>query len=332
MAAPGFGHGSYVQIGRESVWGTKVAATRRFRVVSSDFQPERAKVPSDALTDTVARKNYFNGPQRVTGKLDLELDYEGQLYLFDGAQGTSTFASDGGTKTGAGPYTWSFLQRALLNSYTIEDIAGPIPTSKGNVATGCKIKSMTISGSGGFDAKPIKLSVDWVGKDWADNQTPTAALTANTPIPVMFHHISTGSFKAGTADSAGTERLRSFEITIPNPLADDRWYGADTMDEPLRNGYAEPTFKWTLEFATKSAIADYLNSTLTSGAPLLTFSLGTKSITFGSFISYIVTPVSRPVNNFGVLLQDFTLTAVDDTNTPSSGIIITTVNSESTIS
>lgn len=328
MAAPGFGHGSYVSIGRESAWGTGVTVTRRFRVVSSDIQGVRGKIPSDAITDSIVRKSWFSGPQRAQGKIELEADYEGQLHLWDAVMGTGTFGSNGGSVSGAGPYTWAFINKSLANSYTIEEIAGSIPTGKANKVTGAKFKSLSLSGAGGQDAKPLRLSLEFVGKDYATNVSPSASPSPNSPLPIMFHHIDTANSDSGTGDAAGSERFRAFELTINNNLAEDRWYGADTIDEPLRDDYAQVQFKWTMEFATKTAIDEYIASSITNQGVFFKLASGTKSISFAANNGLIVTPVGRPVDRWGILTQQFTTEITDDGTT---GLTVTIINSEASL-
>lgn len=328
--ATGVGHDCYIQFGREATYGTAVAATRRFNVVSAEMQGERGKVRTDAITDTRNRKDIFSGPQSGKLSLSLEADYEGQLHLWDALMGTATYGSNGGTATGTNPYTWTFIQRMLFSSYTIQ-LTTNIPSGKCDRLSGAKLESVKLSGSGGMDVKPLKLDMEFHGTKVETNQTPTGALTANAALPIMFHHCDTANFDSGTADSAGTERLRGFELSIKNNLALGRFYGADTRDEPLGDDFAETQLKWTLEFGSKTAIDEYLANT--SGAPIIKFAAptGTKSLQISMPAGYIVTPIGRPVDRYGILTQEFTYEAVHNTGI-SSGVGITVINSESTIS
>lgn len=328
---PGFGHEAYMQLGREATYGTAVANTRRWNIVSADMRGERGKVRSDVLTDTVNRKDIFNGPQIGRCSLSLEADYEGQLHLWDGAMGTATYGSNGGTSSGSGTYTWTFIQRMLASSYSLQ-LATNIPSGKCDRLLGAKIKSLKLSGAAGMESKPLKLDVEFVGTKVETNQTPTAALSANSALPIFFHHCDTANFKAGTADSAGADRLRSFEFSLTNALA-ERFYGADTIDEPLRDGYSETQLKWTMEFTSRTAIDEYLTASTTTGAPIIKFAAptGTKSLQISMPKGVIVTPIGRPVDRFGILTQEFTCEAVHDTSS-GSGVTVTVVNSESTIS
>lgn len=327
--ATGFGHDAYLQIGREVTWGTAAASVRRFNIVSGSIASERAKVRADVLTAFRNRSAIYAGPQVGRASVTLEADYEGQLHLWDGALGTATFGSNGGTSTGSGPYTWTFIQRNLFSSYSLQMVTN-IPSGKCDRLLGAKIQSLKLSGSTGFDAKPLKLELEFVGSAVSTNVSPTGALSANSALPIMSHHVDTANFKSGTADTAGTERLRSFELSIKNNLS-EYFYGADTIEEPLADDFAETQLKWTIEFGTQTAIDEYVNNT--QGAPIIKFAAptGTKSLQISMPKGYIVSPVGRPIDRYGVLTQEFTYEAIHDSGTV-SGVSIVAINAESTIS
>lgn len=324
---PGFGHDHYVQIGRESVWGTEVNATRKINVISTDLQAVRGKVRSDVLIDKRNRQAILSGPQMARMTMELQADYEGQLHIWDAAFGTDTYAADGGTS--AGSYVWTFRQRDLFNSYTIEAVTN-IPSGKCDLALGMKLNRLRFSGTPGLDAAPCRLSTEWFGKSVTVNTTPTSSLTANSPLAIMPGHVDTANLDVGTADTAGTDRLRSWEILIDNKLV-ERFYGADTIDEPLADDYAETSVRWSIEFTSEKAITEYLANT--AGNPTLKLmTSASRYLQFDMDAGYIVAPVGRPIDRWGILTQEFTFEAVDDGATPSSGIILAVGTTEATIS
>lgn len=323
---PGFGHDCYIQIGRESVWGTDVAATRRFNVLSAELNAIRGKVRSNVLTGNRTRSAIYKGPQLGRAVIELEADFEGQLHLWDALQGTGTYGANGGTSSGTNPYTWTFIQRALFNSYSMELVTN-IPSGKADQLLGAKLNKLTFSGEVGLDSPPCRIRTEWIGKAATTNVTPTGALSANAAQPIMPGHISTGTFDSGTSDAAGSDRLKSWEITVDNKLA-ERFYGADTIEEPLADEYADVSYKWTMEFTSKTAIDEYLSNALT--APAFKFASGSASLEFGSGSGYIVTPVDRPVDRWGILTQTFTVEPVHESTY--TGLRVIAINTESTIS
>lgn len=325
--ATGKGHDSYLQIGREATWGTDVAATRRFNVLSCDFQPVAGKVRSDVLTDQRTRPAIYAGPSLARASFELEAEFEGQLHIWDAAFGTATFGSDGATVSGTNPYTRTYILRELINSYTLEAITN-IPSGKCDQIVGAKLNRLRFSGTPGLEAPPCKLVTEWIGKAYSNNVTPTAGLSPNSPLPIMAGHVSTGTVDVGTADAAGTERLKSWEFTLDNKLV-ERYYGAATIDEPLTDEYAEQTVKWSMEFTTKTAIDEYLAHT--QGTLLLNFTSGTKQFQLQINKGYIVTPVGRPIDRWGILKQEFTVEPIHD-SVSVSGIAAVFINAEATIS
>lgn len=327
--ASGLGHDCYLQIGREATWSSPVASSRRFNIVNGTMMGERAKVRTDALTAFRNRSAIYAGPQIGRANFSLEADYEGQLHLWDAVLGTATFGANGMTSSGAGPYTWTGIQRNLFSSYTLQLITN-VPSGKCDRMAGAKLNKFTLGGSTGFDAKPLKMDLEFVGASVVTNVSPTGALSANSALPIMMHHVDTGAFKAGTADTAGTERLRSFELSITNGLA-EYFYGADTIQEPVADEFATTQLKWTIEFGSATAIDEYVANT--QGAPIIKFAAptGTKSLQISMPKGYIVAPVGRPVDRYGILTQEFTYEAIHDSGTV-SGVAITIINAESTIS
>lgn len=327
---PGKGHDHYIQIAREAVWGTDLAATRKLNVISTDMGPVFGKVRSDTITADRNRKQILLGPGYGRATIELDALFTSQLHLWDAAFGTGTYAADGGTATGAGPYVWTFKQRALFNSYVIEAVTN-IPAGKAEQLVGAKLNRLRFSGATGLDAKPCKLLTEWIGKSWSDNVTPTGALSVTTPISVMPSHIDTAALDVGTADAAGSDRLKAWEISIDNKLTDGRYYGAATMDEPLTDDFAETQIKWTMEFTSKTALDEYIANT--AGNPTIKFAQSANVyIQFAMGSGYIVTPINRPISRWGIYTQEFTYEAVDDGGSPSTGLTVTISTTESTIS
>jgi hypothetical protein len=321
--ATGLGHDVYLQIGREATWNSTVTGSRRFNIVNGSMNGERAKVRTDALTAFRNRSAIYAGPQVGRASISLEADYEGQLHLWDAALGTATFGANGMTVTGAGPYTWAGIQRNLFSSYSMQLVTN-IPSGKCDKLLGAKLNKFTLSGSTGFDAKPVKMDLEFVGAAVTTNVATSGTPTANAPVPIMMHHIATSTFKSGNADAAGTERLRSFEFSITNGLA-EYYYGADTIEEPLADEFATTELKFTIEFGTATALDEYLANTV--GAPIIKFvcPTGTKSVQISMPKGHIVTPVGRPIDRYGLLTQEFTYEAIHDSSSV-SGVSITIVN------
>lgn len=331
MGTPGRGFNSFLQIGREATWATAVAATRRIPVRVLSPKPEQGVVKSQAIDGKITRSAMYAGGQRGGAEIEFELTYEGLALILDGVMGTAAFGSAGGTVVGTNPYTTTYKQRDIVNSYTCELSMGAIPVGKCERLVGGKISELTIKGSAGLnpDDAICICRAKLIGQAYQTNQTPTGALTAVAPLPVLFHQMSTDA--DGTSDVTADVVLKSWEISIKNALADSRWGGGSALIlEPLRNSYIESTIKVVKEFQTRVALDAYL--ALTQGNPNLVFTSGARSIQFSIPKAYQVTPHVHDMNGPQLLEESFGWEAIDDGGSPSSGLTIVTVNTEPSIS
>lgn len=328
MGTPAQGHKSYMQFGREAAYGTGVAATHRLGFVSSSVEPVLGFVRDNTLNDAVVRSAIYPVGQFARGQIEMVLDYAGLLLLFDGVFGTGTFGSTGGTTTGAGPYTHVFTEKSLLNSYTIELIEGNVPANKCQRLIGAKIVGMTVRGEAGQgDNALVRVIWDIIAKEKQTDQTPTGALTAVSRTSVLFHQATT--VDDGTADSSADVRLRSFELALVSPVAEDRFYfGSTTIDEPLRSDFVAPTLRLVKEFQTKTLIDAFKAGT--SGSPQLVFTSGTNVITIEMGTAK-ATAYTHPVSGYGIVTQEVTWEGLQTAGPPVYGVKFTVVNSQATI-
>lgn len=129
-----------VQIGKETTWGTAVAATRRLAVQEATFKPNIQTEPITEL-GTLAPAVDVDIVYKDGGEIELKgyLNVEDFQYYMDG-----TFAA--ATPSGAGPYarTWTAPHRLAYapNSYTLEyGQAGGLYK-----AAGCLVSKFEITG------------------------------------------------------------------------------------------------------------------------------------------------------------------------------------------
>lgn len=162
-----------------------------------------------------------------------------------------------------------------------------------------------------------------VGTPGTTTLTMSSAATASTAatvsfktmqspmvLPVLYNHAVTIS--DGTSDAAASVRVRSFEVTLEQPHAEDRFYlGSLNIDEPLRQDFLVARFRFTQEFNTKTQ-HDAARA-FTVGSPRLLFRNTGED--FGS--SYFrefelrankanIVEFSAPVEGYGVLLSNVT--------------------------
>jgi len=266
MGTPSIGHKSYLQIGKESTYGTGVAATGpKLEVISADISPQIGVIDDPSLYSAVARRGIYQGGLLYGGRFSVRANYEGMLRLLEGVlPGASKV---GPTETTV--YTYTFKEATTLNSYTFELIEGDIATTKCQDIYGVMFTGMTIKGTAGQgpDAM-VQCDFEVIAKDKSDTQTPTGALSFPTVYPVLFHQATT--VDDGTADPAASVRIRSFEVSFKNALSDDRYYlGSANIDQPLRNDFVSCEWKFTQEFQTMTLFQ--AAKAFTTGSPKILF-------------------------------------------------------------
>lgn len=189
MPTPGIGHLSYVQIGRESTFGTAVAATHKLEIVSQSLSPVIGVIRDPSLNNQPSRRGLYKGGQLIRGTIVTRLNYAGQELLWDSLFGTATFGTKGATSVGAGnPYLHPFKEGDLLNSLTLELAEGNIAASTVQRVVGAIVTGVVVRATAGNNESAM-LTAEWsfIGVSKGTGATATGALTAATPNPVLYH-------------------------------------------------------------------------------------------------------------------------------------------------
>ena len=139
------GVGSFVAIGEESTWGTPATRTRFFPLLSSgdNLGAEVSRMDSEDMID-IAFDNalVYEGRHMVRGSIEIEAQYEGQLFLLKHAFHHTP------TPTGGGPYTWTFTPQhtstVLGLGLSIEVLRGGAQANS-MLYQGCKITKFTFT-------------------------------------------------------------------------------------------------------------------------------------------------------------------------------------------
>lgn len=324
MASPGVGAKSYMQFARETVWGTAVAATKRIGIVRHSIKPVMKQVRSNLLTGSYIKSNIFNVMESAEGQIETYMTYNDLLLFIDCCMGSAAFAANGGATTGTNPYTHVFTDaREFHNSLTIELIEGDIPATKCQRVLGAKIVGLTIRGEA---ADLVNVVFDVVGKQKQTNQTPTPALTANTPINILTAHGTTVA--DGSGDAAADQILASFEFMVRSGVQKRERCGSAFIFEPIRDGDTVATMKFRREFRTRTAMDAYIAGT--SQNPSVVFASSPSSLTFQMDASKIVN-YDHGVDGFGIMFVEHELESILTAGVPDFGAKITVVNAQATI-
>ena len=335
MASPGLVYKGFLQFGREATWNTAVAATHRIPFLKMAVDVEHGRIVSRAMDGKKSPVNVYVGGKRWRATIELELTYTGFLHLIDGLMGTATYGSNGGATTGTNPYTHTFRQKDLHSSYTFQFGMGDVPTGKCERGAGGKILEATFSGGGSLEGAEAVITARLVivGGTYTVNETPTAALTALTPDPVLFSHCTIE--EDGTNDDAtpADVEIRRFSLTVKNPLADGRFIldSSGVIHEPIRNRKIDDgvVLEIDQEFRTKTAIDSFF-LTYATGAPNLKFVSGSKSIEFLIPVAFLRTAPKHDPEGDDIMNQKLVWHGLDD-DSNDSALTIIVINAQSAI-
>lgn len=314
MPTPGLGHKSYIQIGKESTYGTAVAATKKFECISMDISPVIGTIEDPSLYAQPSRRGLYQGGILYRGRFTVRCNYEGLLKLFEGVFGSG--ATTGPAETVV--YTHTFKEASALPSYTIEMIEGDIGAGLEQELVGAKFTTLRVRGTAGQGNDGMVIcEFEVLAKDKVVGQTPTGALSFPSVFPVLFHQPTAAGVLEGSGDSAANVRVRTFEVELTNSLADDRFYlGAQNIDEPIRNDFLEARWRFTQEFVTTALFVKA--KAFTTGALKLLFQ---HPSTIGSTLkrefeirsgSANLVEYSNPVEAYGVVIANSTWRAFYD--------------------
>lgn len=241
--ATAFGTNAWMGFAEESTFKTPVAATKWLNITEEALKGEHSFISKPTLASPSASQK-TRSKKNVSGTVKANLGYEGFERIFKHALGSVASADVGDT------YSHTFtLATALPTGLTVEinRDAAAIGGSSSFQYAGCQIDSLTIR----QEVESIaEIEVSFLGSDFSN-------IAVSTPTFPTFHqvdweHIAQFSY-GGTAIKA-----RSFEFTISNALADDRYIlGARTRIGLGRSGPREVTGKFEAEFDSLTTYALY---------------------------------------------------------------------------
>lgn len=312
MAAPGQGFMSYFQFGRESTWGTDVAATKRLPINRADPVADIGRIRPNTMDGTLVLPPLQAGGIRALSTIELPLTYTGMLILWDCVMGTATYGANGGATTGSNPYThtWTAFGQHL-NSLTLEHNMGDIPTSKVEQIVGAKIAKATLKGSAGLapDEGIITCTLELVGKTLSTNVEETGALTSPTPDYVLFSHMANMADPGAGANA----QVLDFELVIDTGLAAERFYmqGAvgNVLKEPLRKQRPTARLSVTAEFINDNTLDAFIANTKSTGVTLNFTGAGSLQFAFSFAQVAISEPVHHPTEGDDFLRERFVIEA-----------------------
>lgn len=316
MAIPGLGHKTTLRIGKESSWGGGATPTKSFEVVSWNVGPQVGVIQDGSLNNKQSRRAMYQGGYLVRGTFVVRLNYDGLAELFRAVQGGYTGTAGSGGDSAV--ITHVFTEAATLPSYEMQVSVGDIPTGTVFRLTGAKLINVTVRGTAGTGNDAMLMAEFTVlAKDMVSNFTATGSPSSYNPFPVLFHQASTVDDGLETLASTPATRVRSLELTLENPHAEDRFYlSSVNIDEPVRNDFLTARWRITQEFLTKTAYDAARN--FTTGSPQFVFqhptTIGTtkkREFEVRSGSAQLV-EWSAPVEGYGIIIATATWEAFYD--------------------
>jgi len=314
---PGLGHRSYIQFGlKESTYGTFQTPNTKLEIISWNVAPQIGVIQDPSLYSAQSRRGLYQGGLMYRGTFVVRVNYDGLEELMRGVFGTYSQ-----TPVGVGR-DHKFSEGPTLNSYTFEVSVGDIPSTQVFRLLGAKITGMTIRGTSGVGTDAmLQAEFTVVAKDMTSGQTPTGALSYPAVLPVLYHQCTTAD--DGTADASSSIRIRSFEVTLEQPHAEDRFYlGSVNIDEPLRADFLTARWRLTQEFTTLTQFN--AAKAFTVGSPKLIFEHPTdlgagfkRQFELRSEKANLV-EFTNPIEGYGVLVSTATWEAWYDTTDASA--------------
>ena len=250
-----------LQVGKESTWGTGVAATAILSGVTPTptITPTFANTAFDeqvgSLTPSYASAQLATGATWSHGG---NLSYEDVLYLLSMAYGVPT---------PSGSYVWTFAPAGAATftplSLTMELVG--LDAAKAMKATGCLLDAWSIAGEQG---KQLTYTAAGFAKTFSNEATPTGSLSTRTTERALMAScalsLDVAGGTPGTTPYAG--RLVSFNLSGSTGLG--TVMAAGSLG-PRTFSYAKQDLGLKLGVLYDSTLATYLGTNPQAGLPMV---------------------------------------------------------------
>lgn len=225
---PFLGRDSFVGFGEETVWGTAVARTLWFRLVSENLRRSVTKVSRGVLAEAGASGNirsHYRSQDKVAGDIVLLAGYEGQGVLWKHALwGTPTTSAPVG-----GIYTHTFKLGTAppTGGLTVEVIRGTATTAA--LYEGMRITKMSWEvEAGGL----VRITLSVLGQTSTLPAAGTATITTNE-LDVIHSQVGVVVW------NAQNYAARMVRVEIDNKLVERQLLGDLTMKEPKQGDFRD---------------------------------------------------------------------------------------------
>lgn len=311
-----FGRGAFIKLGEESTYGTVASSTPvNNRIISASFQKTQEKERKTHLSQSGAggfQNGHFEAFLNVGGSIDLPLLYEGTGMLLKAAIGAVSTTDLGATEDPRYRHDYEPATDGELPSLSIGLQRG---TGSYEVFKGCKVTTMSISGTAGEE---VTASFELIAQDANSRGTAT---TANFGTGRQIFHFESGDLSYNSADY----KMKSFELSLDNKLERRNVLGDKKTLEPITNDVKDITLSVTLEMEDNALYTAYLAGTQSDVE--FTFTNSDDDTCNVLIRNCYITDYDDSINTFGAIER--TMTFVGEGDSSDEAIRIRVTNNQS---
>ena len=242
------GYNTWLGWGKETTYGTAVAATKYIEIEKESMREGRKYLQKPILR-TLSRSRKIAGKQDPQGSITAPVMWTGMEHLFENAMGVSSFAT-----TGAGPYTHTgALKAAVPVGLTLNINRDAAATGAGTCYkySGCHISKLTLSQK---VEEWLMMEAEFLGVAQTQFTVPTPSFPTFDPVDYSQMTV----YAINPASSNVIIPIRSLSITIDNKYAADGYrLGANYRQVMNREAQREVSFEFECEMNSESVIDYY---------------------------------------------------------------------------
>ena len=311
-----FGRGAFIKLGEESTYGTVASSTPvNNRIISASFQKTQEKERKTHLSQSGAggfQNGHFEAFLNVGGSIDLPLLYEGTGMLLKAAIGAVSTTDLGATEDPRYRHDYEPATDGELPSLSIGLQRG---TGSYEVFKGCKVTTMSISGTAGEE---VTASFEVIAQDANSRGTAT---TASFGSGRQIFHFESGDLSYNSEDY----KMKSFELSLDNKLERRNVLGDKKTLEPITNDVKDITLSVTLEMEDNALYTAYLAGTQSDVE--FTFTNSDDDTCNVLIRNCYITDYDDSINTFGAIER--TMTFVGEGDSSDEPIRIRILNNQS---
>ena len=315
---PFLGRGGAMGLGEETVWGTAVARTVWFALISSSLRRTIEKVPRPVLAEASAsraRRSHYISKDTCAGTVELLMTYEGCGFLLKHLL-HGTPATTGPVST-IYTHTYKLAGAVPTGGLTIEIVRGTGTNS--DVFEGCRItKGVFKIEAGGL----LRVTLDFIGETVTRGAAGTPSYTTSRDLPVLHSQAAAATWNAGSIYS------KSAEFTIDNHFAERMLLGSSNSAEPAPSDFLTLECKLSGEWSADTLQTGYAADTA-SDLVLAFTGTGSRVMTLTLHNAYIKDN-DGPVNTVGPLPEDTVFVGESDGTDEGFQVVIANTASSAT--